>query len=199
MKIRTLLWALSGTLTLDVLAFSPQEVKKHLPALLKKPHDECECASTEAESSFLQMRKKGLDCDCRNTNPSDPPPSAGKVKEILYAHECDLANTDVSYWRLKKTLINPNGLVLKESTAYALDCQDCAQHNLACRPLVAIESGSCGCLWRVDGADAILEKVSCLNCASQCIGKEEYFDTGKEFEPAMTRGLCIRKKGYDIR
>lgn len=192
MKIRKL-WALLCALTPHARTSSPQEVKSPI-VLYTEPHVDC---CDHRSSSFLQVRKrtKGEPCECKD--PFGPPKNRGE-EERIYASQCHLSNDDLAFWRLTKTEINPDGLVLKESTAYALNCADCQKYNLVCTDPVPITKGVCGCFWKVDGADLIMKQLTCLDCASQCIGKVESFVTGDELQPVMVRGVCIRKKDYAI-
>jgi len=199
MKIRKL-WALLSALTLHAgIAPHPEKLSsqngKSPISAYTEPHVDCFC--DHRSSSFLQTRKriKGEPCECK-----DPfgPPKNRSADELIYAPQCHLSNDDLAFWRLTKTEINPEGLVLNESTAYALQCADCQRYNLACTDPVPITKGVCGCFWKADGADLIMKQLTCLDCASQCIGKVESFVTGEELQPVMVRGVCIRKKDYAI-
>jgi len=180
-KLCALLWALSAHAGISAHA---------------EPHAGCSC--DHMSSSFLQVQQqiKGKPCDC--TNPFGAPKSSGEDVEVLYASQCHLTNDDLAFWRLTKTEINPNGLVLKESNAYAFDCTDCEKFNLACTAQVPITKGNCACFWKVDGADLIMEQLACLDCASQCMGTVKSFVTVDELEPVMTRGVCIQERDYVI-
>lgn len=189
--------------TYSVRLFQRSEHKRSLRNIIQADRQHasskssCGCKSKQLVTSSSNTRalsRSGASNELVVATSSTEANSAGTKGTGLWLNTCQYSQADLVFWKLTNTAWLPNGIVLKHTIAYTDSCDLCKYNNLACdKKDVELTDGNCLCMWRADGVDMQTELVPCGDCVQSCIGVYKTFDVGKP-EPAMQKGLCLRKK-----